>query len=192
MSPMLTDSQTRGLLDVMVGTTPLKRDNLGHLYLAQAGADLPRYLAEYFARENRAAVRADLLRFAGPMAASDDRVLELATHALSDRSSKVRRTALWLFARSGERAALPLLRSWRPPDEDGAAYQERAINAIELQDVQEWVRGTRYHGVILWEFSREEIGSDAFDASVERYVKRVAPDLVPDLERVLGDIHLAR
>src|SRR5688572_8614575 len=119
MSLVLTDSQTRGLLDVMVGTTPLKRDNLGHLYPAQAGSDLPRYLAEYFERENRAEVRADLLGFAGPFAASDDRVLELASRALSDRSAKVRRKALWLFARSGERAALPVLRSWRPPDEDG-------------------------------------------------------------------------
>ena len=189
---MLTDSQTRGLLDVMVRTTPLKRGNLGHLYLAQAGADLPRYLAEYFEREKRAAVRADLLRFAGPLASSDHRVLALATHALSDRSSKVRRLALWLFARSGERATLPLLRSWRAPDEDGAAYQARAIRAIELQDAQEWVRGTPYDQVIPWEFSREEPGSDAFNASVDWYVKRVAADLVPDLERVLGDIHLAR
>jgi len=189
---VLTDSQIRGLLDVMVGTTPLKRDNLGHLYLAQAGTDLPRYLAEYFEREKRAEVRADLLGFAGPFAASDDRVLELASHALSDRSVKVRRKALWVFARSGERAALPVLQSWRPPDEDGAEYQERAIKAIELQDVQEWVRGTPYSGVILWEFSREQVGSEAFNASVDRYIKRFAADLVPELERILGNIHLSR
>ena len=191
MSRVLTDSQVRGLLDIMVRTTPLKRGNLGHLYLAQAGADLPRYLAEYFEREKRAAVRTDLLRFAGPLAASDDRVLGMAAEALADRSSKVRRSALWLFARSGESATLSLLRSWRAPDEDGAACQERAIRAIELQDVQEWVRGTPYDEVIPWEFSRDEPGSDAFNASVDWYVKRVAADLVPDLERVLGDLHLA-
>jgi hypothetical protein len=192
MSLVLTDSQTRGLLDVIVATTPRKRDNLGHLYLGQVGAELPRYLAEYFGQETQAAVRADLLRFAGPFAASDDRVVGLAAQALSDRSSKVRRRALWLFARSGERAALTVLRSWRPPDEEGAANLERAIKAIELQDLQEWVRGTPYYGVIPWEFTREEIGSDAFNASIDRYVKRFAADLVPDLERALGDIYLAR
>ena len=54
---MLTEAQTRGLLDVMVRTTPTKRDNLAHLYLGRAGDDLPQYLAEYFEREDRAEVR---------------------------------------------------------------------------------------------------------------------------------------
>jgi hypothetical protein len=192
MSLVLTDSQTRGLLDVIVGATPLKRDTLGHLYLAQAGADLPRYLAEYFGRETQAAVRVDLLRFAGPLAASDDRVLGLATLALSDRSSKVRRMALWLFARSGDHAALPVLRSWSPPSENDAANRERALMAIELQDLQEWVRGTPYYGVIPWEFTREEVGSEAFNASIDTYIKGYSAALVPALERALGDIYLAR
>lgn len=189
---MLTDTDTRGLLDLIVTTTPSKRDILASLYLRQVGAELPRYLAEYFQHEKRADVRADLLGFAGPAAASDPRVLELATQGLADRSGKVRRKALWLFARSGDRAALPLLRAWQAPDADGAAFQERAVRAIEAQDVQEWIRGTPYSGVILWDFVAEAVGSDEYTAKVDQYVVKYAADLIPELQRVLGDIYLRR
>jgi hypothetical protein len=188
---VLTESQIRGLLDLVVQTSQAKRDNLGHLYLAQAGAELPAYLAEYYEREPRADVRVDLLTFASPFAGSDARVLELASRALFDRSSKVREKALWLFARSGRRAALPFLRSWRPQDENDSAYRERAVKAIEQQDVQEWVRVTRYSSVGLWQFSQDTVGSEPFKASVDRYIKRDAADLAPDLERILEDLYLA-
>lgn len=189
---MLTDAQTRGLLDIMVGTTRLKRDNLAHLYLGRAGDDLPAYLAEYFDREKKADVRSELLRFAGPAAPRDARVRALAERGLADRSEKVRKVALWLFALSAEPSSIPLLQAWQPKTAEDAAYRDRAIQAIERRDVQEWVRGTVYSGVVPWQFSRHEVGSAEFVAEVDRYIVRFAPDLVPDLERVLGDLHLRR
>jgi hypothetical protein len=175
----------------MVRTTHLKRDNLGHIYLGFAGVDLPLYLTEYYRTEKQAQVREDLVRFAGPAARWDDRVLELAALALTDRSRRVRQIALWLFALAGDPSRLSLLRAWHPGDSQDAEYRERAIRAIENQDAQEWVRDTPYSAVIPWQFTRHEAGSASFMEDVDRYVKRFAADLVPDLERVLGDVYLA-
>ncbi len=176
----------------MVGTTPQKRDILGHIYLGRAGADLPRYLAEYVGRESRAEVREDLLRYAGPTARSDDRVLELGGRALTDRSGKVRRMGAWLLALSAKPAALLVITSWQPRDASDMEYRARAIRVIERQDIQEWVRDTPYSGVVPWQFSRHEVGSEQFDAEVDHFVKRFAADLVPDLELALGDLYLAQ
>jgi hypothetical protein len=110
--------------------------------------------------------------------------------ALSDKSKKVREQALWLLARSGDPTAIPVLASWHPPTDWDAERRDRARRVIEREDKNEWVRGTPYSGVIPWFFSTEEAGSDKFKASVDRYIKRFAADLVPDLEQALGDLYL--
>jgi hypothetical protein len=177
------------MLDIMVGTTLQKRENIGSIYLAQAGHELVEYLADYFAREKKADVRRDLLRFAGPFAATDVRVIELAQLALSDRSADVRGMALFVFAQSGNTRHVSVLESWTPPDARDVDGLDRAIRALSHQDLQEWVRHTPYSSVIPFRFTR--FNDDvAFRGAVDLYIKKFAADLVPKLIEVLGSLYL--
>ena len=172
------------VLDLMETTTPVKRENVRYIYLAQFGADIIPHCIERFARASQASIRADLVAFLIQYSRLHDECVTFAVSALSDRSRKVRHNACALLAYSLNNRALPALRPLLTSA--CAKTADDARRAIEC--IVSGNHNRYYPNHSSWAVMPDDPTEPNRD-SVDRYIVKLAPELVPQLERIFGDIY---
>ena len=172
------------VLDLMETTTPVKRENVRYIYLAQFGAGIIPHCIERYASASRADMRADMVRFLIKYARRHDECMAFAVGALSDRSRKVRHSACALLAYSLNNRALPALRRLlASPCAKTAEDARRAVESIVSGNHNRY-----YPNHSSWAVMPDDPAQPSRE-SVDRYIVRLAPELVPGLERIFGDIY---
>lgn len=141
------------------------------------------YCIKHYWLEDRADVRNDLLRFTIQYARKDTKVIEFAKTALNDRSKKVRRTALSIFAYSRDKNQLTFLKSIQlKGNEDDLV---NAMRAIENQN-----HNLFYPAYNRWVVTANDIkrhlNKEEFKSEVNLYIEKYASEVVPELKRILG------
>ena len=172
------------LLDLMASTTTQKCSNLRYIYLAQFGADIIPFCAQRYSESSDAGFRGALMRFVIQYSRTDDRAVSLAISALSDRSQKVRHSACAVLAYSLKHAVIPPLEVLLTrPCSKTADDARRAIDCIKSGN------HNRFYPVHDSWVVMPDDPVQPKRKSVDDYIVRLGPELIPQLEKIYGNIY---
>ena len=181
----MSEEQINKILSLIRISKPTARENIRTLYLDRIGAGIIKYCYEHYLQEKNANVRNDLLRFTIQYARKHNEVIDFAKNALNDRSKKVRRTALSIFAFNRNRDHIEYLNKVREEINGNDEDFKNAINAIENQNhhlfYPKYDRWT-----ITTSDTKHHLNKVEFKNDVELYIEKYAKDAVPELKKILG------
>ena len=181
----MDEKQVNGLFEVIRKSKPTARQNIRTLYLDRIGENIVQYCIKYYSLESSADVRNDLLRFTIQYARKSKEVIDFAKTALMDKSKKVRRTGLSIFAFAGDKNHLDYLNSKKGLLQGNEEDLQNAIYAIKEQNhhlfypkYDKWM--------ITTSDTKRHLNKEEFKKDVELYIEKFAKEAVPGLRKILG------
>lgn len=163
--------------------SPVQRQNIRHIYLAQFGEEIISHCITHYRESPKAEIRRDLLRFVLRYARHRSDVIDFALCALDDKSSTVRESACAVLAYGFADRGIPKLQALADAGKQPTARSaENAILAIRTRNHNLYYPD--YHG---WLVSQDD-PDEPKDDSVVNYIEKFAPALVPGLENIYGSL----
>jgi hypothetical protein len=184
----MSEEQIDKLFDLISKSKPTTRENIKTLYLDRIGESIIDYCIKHFEKEKLADVRCDYLSFMLQYARVDSRVTEFARIALTDKSSKVRKKALSIFAFSLKTEFVGFLESERGKLKGNEDDIENAIAAIKGKN-----HNLFYPSYDKWTITQADrnghLNRAQFIADVNLYIEKHAKEAVPELISILGSLY---
>jgi hypothetical protein len=184
----MTKEQIDKIFELISRSNPTARENIKTFYLDRIGEEIIDYCIKHFKKEKNAEVRCDFLRFIIQYAKIDNRVTEFARTALTDKSKKVRKKALSIFAFSLNSDFLEFLESQREKLKGNQEDIENAIIAIKKQDHNQFYPAYNEWVITLADKNRH-LNKEQFTEDVRVYIEKYSKEAVPELKNILGTLY---
>lgn len=176
------------LFTLLGSTSTLRRDNVSYIYLSQFGNKIIPFCRKHFRTCRKADARVDFLRWVIEYANGNEEVIDFAVEALRDRNSTVRRYACLVLACSGSERAIPELIKVASSGKEPTSTEAR--NSIAAIRSRNWYLFHQTDSPIRsYVLPMPHNPNYPEEADVDRYIVKVCSSLVPELERILGNIY---
>lgn len=182
----MTKNQIDEFFQLMETTTSAKRDTIRTIYLERIGDEIIKYCEKYFYRSSKADFRNDLLRFVIRYARTNKQATDFAIKALSDKSKKVRESAIAIIANSLDRNLITTLNEKKSSLKGNENDVDNAINAIMKQN-----HNLYYPNYTSWHISTDDLdrhlNHTSYQEDVQLYINKYAPELVSPITSILNE-----
>jgi hypothetical protein len=177
------------LFSLIEKLSPRCRDNVSYIYLSQFGCKIIPFCRQHFRNCKKADVKVDFLRWVIEYAKNSEEVVDFAIESLNDRNAKVRHYACLVLACSESARAIPILAKLALNREEPTSTV--AGNAIAAIQSRNWYMFHRNDSPdVTYVLPMPHNPNYPEDANVDFYIKKAFPNIVPELENILGNIYV--
>ena len=180
----MTKNQIDEFFKLMEDTSSRNRDNIRSIFLDRIGDEIIDFCEKYYYRASKADFRNDLIRFVIRYAQTNKNATDLAIKALSDKSKKVRESAIAVIANSLDKDLISVLIGKKNSLKGNETDIENAINAINKQN-----HNLYYPNYDSWHITKDEMNRhlnlNQYHEDIQTYINKYAPELIQPITNIL-------